>query len=236
MNECVRLNSQIPWMEMHQSQLCIFMPKVLPTLGVRFAGHCFLFGVAHASLRAACRDAFLTPFPPCFDSFAASFALCFDSFAARFVPPNSGSTLERASANISSRRSPSTAAQRPTRFLVFIPISRSFTPAPSGVSERLLMAQPPATPTPRAKTHFIFDITFNTIFISFLSRAPAPVATAMPTAARSPEHSWSYSNLSNLLSNATNRNAHYAWRMCNYAHPEQEALSRMCVYQPHLAR
>ena len=98
MNECVRLNSQIPRMEMHQAQLCIFMPEALPALGVRFAEYCFLFGVGHASARAACRDAFLAPFPPCFDSFVASFALCFDSFAARFVPPNSGSTLERASA------------------------------------------------------------------------------------------------------------------------------------------
>src|ERR1022692_2458364 len=172
MNECVRLNSQIPRMEVHQAQSCIFMPGALPTLGVRFAEYCFLFGVAHASARAACRDAFLTP---CFDSFAASFASCFDSFAARFVPPNSGSTLERASANISSRRSPSTAAQRPTRSLVFIPISRSLTPAPSGVSERLLTAQPATTPAPRAKTHFIFDITCNIIFMSFLSRAPRVV-------------------------------------------------------------
>src|ERR1035438_10391515 len=179
MNECVGLNSQIPRMEVYQAQLGIFMPGALPSLGVRFEEYYFLFRVAHASARAPCFDSFGAPFALRFDSFTASFALrfdsfavsfalCFDSFAAPSVPPNSGSTLERASASISSRRSPSTAAQRPTRFLVFIPISRSFTPAPSGVSERLLTAQPPTTPTPSAKTHFIFDSTC----ITYLSPLP----------------------------------------------------------------
>jgi hypothetical protein len=48
---------------------------------------------------ALCFDSFAAAFALCFGSFAARFARCFDSFGARFVPSNSGSTLERASAN-----------------------------------------------------------------------------------------------------------------------------------------
>src|ERR1700722_2767836 len=139
------------------------MPLALPAVGVRLADYYLSVRAAHASARAARLDPFLARLTPCFDPLAASFALSFDSFAAPFVPPNSGSTLERASATMSSRRSPSIAAQRPMRSLVRIPSSRSFTPAPWGVSERLRIAQPPTTPAPSAKTHFIFDITCNAI-------------------------------------------------------------------------
>src|SRR3984957_2036014 len=122
------------------------MPLALPVVGVRLADYYLSVRAAHASARAARLDPFLARLTPCFDPLAASFALSLDSFAAPFVPPTSGSILERASATMSSRRSPSIAAQRPMRSLVRIPSSRSSTPALGGVPGSFRIAQPPPPP------------------------------------------------------------------------------------------
>ena len=133
-----------------------------------------------ASARAPCFDSFGAPFALRFDSFAASFALCFDSFTAlcamlRFLRRplcapefrlDPGARLRQHILKaLALDRGP---AAHPILGL-YTNFQKLFTPAPSGVSERLRIAQPPTTPTPSAKTHFIFDITCN-IFFSYRER------------------------------------------------------------------